>query len=78
MVVKQNGENFLDFDKEREIVIMCKACVGATISLQQMIGCFIPRSHIHGLDAGLATDVHCNPYWSVAFCIASVIIRSST
>ena len=39
----------------------------------------MPRSHIHGLDAGLATDIiRGNPYWSVAFRIASVTIRSST
>ena len=40
----------------------------------------MPRSHIHRLDAGLATDTirHGNPYWSIAFCIASVNICSST
>ena len=39
----------------------------------------MPRSHIHGLDAELATDIiRGNPYWSVAFHIASVTIGSST
>ena len=39
----------------------------------------MPRSHIQGLDAGLATVIiRGNPYWSVAFRIASVTLRSST
>ena len=42
----------------------------------------MPRSHIHGLDAALATDtigiIRGNLYWSVAFRIASVITGSST
>ena len=47
----------------------------------------MPRSHIHGLDAELATNTirHWTfatfvaySYWSVAFRIVSVIIRSST
>ena len=39
----------------------------------------MPRSHIHGLDAGLATDtIRGNPYWSVVFRIASVTIRGGT
>ena len=41
--------------------------------------CQLPRSHIHGFDAGLATDtiLH-HPWQSAYFRIASVIIRSST
>ena len=39
----------------------------------------MPRSHIHGVDAGGATEIiRGNPYWSVAFRIASVTIRSNT
>ena len=44
----------------------------------------LPRSHIHGQGDGLATDIIGHHswksvyYWSVAFRIASVIIRSST
>ena len=39
----------------------------------------MPRSHIHRLEARFATDIiRSNLYWSVAFRIASVTIRSST
>ena len=44
----------------------------------------LPRSHIHGLGDGLATDTIGHHswksvyYWFVAFRIASLIIRSST
>ena len=52
------------------------------INYTMTLAALMPRSHIHGLDAGLATDAirhhSWNPHWSVAFRIASVIIRSST
>ena len=39
----------------------------------------MPRSHIHGFVARLATDtIRDNPYWSLYLRIASVIIRSIT
>ena len=42
----------------------------------------MPRSHIHGLDAVLATDTvghhSLQSVLGVDFCIASIIIRSST
>ena len=57
---------------------ICTVYVSNSMSFSTVCRQVMPRSHIHGLDAGLATDTIWHHLWeSVDFRVVSVIIRSS-